>query len=291
MQSWHNTGYSTLKYWHVFMRPLDNVLHLHFKLASEAGYFLWRMGLLQFKHAQAVSNDRGNGSGYSTSWKGLCWNWIDPPQLTDAYGGTLMRREIEQLGSACSLIATYGHFGCTHHLLRHELAHSVWNSVPVYRSRVQRIVAKLSPPLRQTLLQALGRRGYVDSNVPLTMQKDKLDNELQAFIYCGERFTPIDGFQEDKMERELAYHRAQLYEAMECHYPALNHVGMMKITHWRTIDNTCQAATYPVWIGKECVNCDRLDMPINAGIPTGTRSGAFGVGRIHEASKEEVPMT
>ena len=292
---WRNLYDFNIHFPHAVMRPLSNVLHIHFRNWEDAMVFLGRLGLLDFKKPEDSLWWVGSGGPFKDSWFGKCWSggeWSCQIAEFPAFGKTLLRREIEQIFQFNgNLIATYGGNWAQYYKVRHELAHAVWHLKPAYRERALAVVAKMSPPLRRDILNNLANRGYTDSDEPLEEQNELLANETQAFLFAGTGFALNEnGAPVAKKRRELAFHRAKLFEAMECHYPMVNHTTGLQVWRWRTLHDARQGAAYAVSCGEDSVRCQTLDAP---SVVLPDRPSPFenwGEGRIDLPWKEVQPI-
>jgi len=274
--------FNSLPFQHVVMHPLPKVLHIHFKREDDVGRVMWRLDE-QLKAMSVEEGDQdtiGKRHGlFKISWRGICYyggrfivdEVLPKMQPLMPCEDITLYREMKKMDGDFALVVTYGQYGCAHWLTRHELAHAIWHQFPTYQERVQRVLAKLSPPLRHAIQIELGALGYINPKIPLIEQAEHIANETQARIYSNYRFTC---YNYEKGSVELGYHRAKMYEIMEDYYPHLNHIRMLMISRWRNLHCDKQIAYYRKWIEQTDTSMDGEE---------------WGGGRIH-IQKEEMAI-
>ena len=157
-------------YQHVVMHPHPKVVHIHFREEDEAVDVLARVDALD-RGSPSVSpnigeiilSQRANGSSlYHGGLRGACWHGEELvrnslPRMAPllSFEEVILHRELAGRGGDFSLITTWGHYGCTAHLLRHEMAHAIWRHYPAYRKAATAVVSALPAWVAKELLGRL----------------------------------------------------------------------------------------------------------------------------------------
>ena len=152
------------------MHPHPKVVHIHFREEDEAVDVLARVDALD-RGSPSVSpnigeiilSQRANGSSlYHGGLRGACWHGEELvrnslPRMAPllSFEEVILHRELAGRGGDFSLITTWGHYGCTAHLLRHEMAHSIWRHYPAYRKAATAVVSALPAWVAKELLGRL----------------------------------------------------------------------------------------------------------------------------------------